>query len=96
VIEEDLELQLDTDTSCTMSDGEYVFAAWNDQPGALGYYNGEIRVKNPSEPLIRKMVAVADRLKANVQGDDGERYPEALESRRRRKPSFWQRLFGAE
>src|SRR5687767_8616171 len=79
VIEEDPELQLDTDTRCAMSDGEYVFAAWNGEPGALGYYNGEITANSPDEPLIRKMVAVAERLNANVQGDDGVRYREALE-----------------
>jgi hypothetical protein len=76
VIEEDPELQLDTETSCTMSDGEYVYAAWNGEPGALGYYNGEITTKNPEQPLIRKMVSIARRLNATVQGDDGEIYRE--------------------
>src|SRR3954467_7750166 len=80
VIEEDPELQLDKQTSCSMADGEYVFAAWNGEPGALGYYNREITATNPAEPLIRKMVALAQRLNANVQGDDGERYPESLQS----------------
>jgi hypothetical protein len=94
VIEEDPELQLDTETSCTMADGEYVFAAWNGEPGALGHYAGEITTKDPSEPLIRKMVLIAQRLNANVQGDDGERYPESLDSRPKAKPSLWQRLFG--
>lgn len=94
LIAQDPELQLDTDTRCSMSDGEYVFAAWNGKTGALGYYNGEITAKNPEEPLIRKMVAIAQRLGATVQGDDGERYPEALDARPRQKMNFWQRLFG--
>lgn len=94
VIEEDPELRLDTETSCTMYDGEYVFAAWNGEPGAFGYYNGEITTKNPTDAFIRKMVAIAKRLNANVQGDEGERYPEALDSRSKRKPNFWRGLFG--
>src|SRR5262245_40636289 len=80
VIDEDPELQIDSDTQCTMSDGEYVLAAWNSESGALSHYNGEITAKNPSEPLIRKMIEIAQRLSAHVQGDDGERYPEALNS----------------
>lgn len=74
MIEQDPELQLDTETRCSMSDGDYVFAAWNGAPGMLEYYNGEIRTKNPDEALVRKMVAIAHRLGAQVQGDDGEVY----------------------
>jgi hypothetical protein len=59
-----------------MSDGEYVFAAWKGRAGALGYYAGEITANNPERPLIVKMVQVAKKLGANVQGDDGEVYDE--------------------
>src|SRR3954463_6112972 len=76
VIDQDGELRLDTQTQLTMSDGEYVFASWNGAAGALGYYNGEITATNPEQPLIRKMVAIARRLDASVQGDDGELYDE--------------------
>lgn len=101
-IEEDPELQLDTDTRCVMSDGEYVFAAWNGEPGALGYYDGEITTTNPAEPLIRRMVAIAQRLDAKVQGDDGEVYrPDGTAPREQRvvsQPGLLQRVkdwFGA-
>jgi hypothetical protein len=42
------------------------------------------------------MVQIAERLGANVQGDDGERYPESLAPSQSSssKPSFWRRLFG--
>lgn len=102
VIEEDQELKLDTETRCVMSDGQYVFASWNGQAGALGYHDGQITSKNPPEPLIRKMVAIAQRLNANVQGDDGEVYqPDGTAHAERRipaRPNFVQRVkdwFGA-
>ena len=60
------------------------------------FTEGEIRCKNPDEPVIRKMVEIAERLGATVQGDDGERYPEALapSSAVPPKPSLWRRLIG--
>jgi hypothetical protein len=76
VIEQDAELKLDTESRCTMSDGEYVFASWKGAAGSLGYYNGEITATNPEQPLICKMVSIARRLDASVQGDDGELYDE--------------------
>ena len=78
-IEADPELNLDRESRCTMTDGEYgeyVFAAWNGEPGVLGYYAGEISTKNPEKPLISKMVRIAQTLGAQVQGDDGEIYRE--------------------
>lgn len=94
MIEEDPELRLDTDTTGAMLDGEVVFAAWGEEAATLSYYNGVIEAKNPSEPLVRKMVGIAQRLDAFVQGDDGERYPEALVSRPVPKPGLWRRLLG--
>jgi len=38
------------------------------------YFRGEITVKNPSKNAIAKMKAVAKKLSARVQGDDGEWY----------------------
>jgi len=38
------------------------------------YFRGEITVKNPSKSAIAKMKAVAKKLSARVQGDDGEWY----------------------
>src|SRR6266403_4944804 len=76
IIEADPELSLDTETRCIMADGEYVYAAWNGEPGVLGFYRGEISSKNPEEPLIAKMVRIAQALGAKVQGDDDEIYRE--------------------
>jgi hypothetical protein len=75
-IESDPELTLDTQTRCTMADGEYIFAAWNGRAGELGYFGGEITAKNPDPALVRKMVQLAQVLGAAVQGDDGESYGE--------------------
>lgn len=99
LIDSDPELELDSDTRCVMSDGEFVFATWNGQAGVLGHYAGEITSKNPDESLIAKMIEIANRLGAKVQGDDGEMYPDALETQdvdrqRRGLSSLWQRLFG--
>jgi hypothetical protein len=74
VIAEDPELELDLESRCEMADGEFVFAAWNREPGALGWYDGEVTAKYPNEALIRKMVQIAEKLNAKVQGDDGEIY----------------------
>ncbi|MTW11090.1 hypothetical protein GM658_10795 [Pseudoduganella eburnea] len=38
------------------------------------YFGGEITVKNPSKNAIAKMKAVAKKLAARVQGDEGEWY----------------------
>ena len=80
IIEADPELSLDLQTRCVMSDGEFVFAEWKGEPDALGWYRGEIVTKNPDEPLITKMVQIAGRLGATVQGDDGEFYREDASS----------------
>ncbi len=79
LIEMDPELSLDRETQCSISDEEVVFAAWKGAPGSLGWFNGEITTKNPERSLILKMVQIAERLGAKVQGDDGEEYPGALE-----------------
>jgi hypothetical protein len=76
LITADPELSQDTETRCSMSDGEYVFAAWNGRAGALGHYAGEITATNPDQPLSAKMFQIARKLGAKVQGDDGEIYGE--------------------
>lgn len=38
------------------------------------YFRGEITVKNPSKSAIAKMKAIAKKLSARVQGDEGEWY----------------------
>jgi hypothetical protein len=59
-----------------MADGEYVFAAWKGQAGALGWHDGEVSANYADAPLIQKMVLIAQSLGATVQGDDGEVYRE--------------------
>ena len=94
VIEEDLELSLDQDTQCSCGDDDVVLAAWKGDPGLLGWFNGEISVKDPDRSLILKMAEIAKRLEAKVQGDDGEEYPEALtRDDVQRKGRWWPRLF---
>jgi hypothetical protein len=67
----------DDDLTITGMQGEY-FAVWNgesefEEPW-LDWHAGRIFTKNPDEPLIEKMIAIAERLNARVQGDDGEIY----------------------
>tara|TARA_R110002049_G_scaffold219075_3_gene390816 strand:+ start:7128 stop:7334 length:207 start_codon:yes stop_codon:yes gene_type:complete len=37
---------------------------------------GDISVKNPDSQIIEKMISIADKLKAQVQGEEGEIYDE--------------------
>jgi hypothetical protein len=76
LIQEDPELALDLDTRCVMTRGEVIFAAWKSEKGALGWCGGEVTASNPDETLIAKMVQIARKLDARVQGDDGEIYRE--------------------
>jgi hypothetical protein len=38
---------------------------------------GNISTKNPDRPIVAKMLEIANRLEARVQGDDGESYEDA-------------------
>jgi hypothetical protein len=50
-------------------------ARWSGFDGAwLGWSNGEIWTKNPSEELVRYMISIAPRFGARVQGGEGEFY----------------------
>jgi hypothetical protein len=70
-VESDAELRMDD------SLGEHV-AVWsgpsNEAVSWLGWTGGNLETKNPDQPLVRKMIAIAAALGAKVQGDDGERY----------------------
>ncbi len=44
------------------------------QEGLLFWSDGEIYSKNPTEPVISKMIEIATLLNAHVLGDDGEEY----------------------
>jgi hypothetical protein len=54
-------------------------SVWSAHPGGervwFDWRDGCVIVKNPDEPVIAKMISVAERLGARVQGDDGELYP---------------------
>lgn len=42
---------------------------------AFRWRDGNVTVKNPTEDVIAKMIAVASVLDAHLQGDEGESYP---------------------
>ena len=64
-VESDPELSIDE------SNGKY-FAIWKE--GWLDWRRGEIYTKNPRKNLVEKMIQIANRLNAKVQGDEGEVY----------------------
>jgi len=79
--------QLKMDTTATAENPETheviqvsnpLMASWIDPTSNEKHYfyysRGEITVKNPSKNAITKMKAIAKRLSARVQGDDGEWY----------------------
>ena len=79
-----------TDTELTLDNrnGPY-FANWsgpskNDYPW-FDWFEGNIYTKSPDRIMLEKMLQIADKLGATVQGDDGEiydsisDYPESLQ-----------------
>jgi hypothetical protein len=97
-VESDPELSIDE------INGKY-FADWKDD-GWLDWHRGEIYTKNPRKKLVEKMIQIANRLDAKVQGDEGEVYTdpsqvsddeevELLLQRlgSARKQSWWRRLW---
>ena len=71
IVERDPELELADENGpyfaiwCGPSKYEEPWFDWSD---------GNITTKNPDSAMIAKMVEMAGKLGANVQGDDGERY----------------------
>ena len=84
IIKNDSELQLKTEY------GPF-FAVWNGkstlQDPWLNWSHGQIQTKNPDDALIDKMVSIANKLHAVVQGDDGELYQSHLDAHRTRNES---------
>ena len=88
-------------------EGLAIWTAWPGEGRGSGhawmdYHRGRIVVKNPDKALLAKMCAIAEKLGARVQGDEGETYPEAadlgdgapdgdFEPARPRSP-WWKRL----
>jgi hypothetical protein len=89
------------------SKGLSVWTAWpgegrGDNHAWMDHFRGRIVVKNPDSAMLKKMCSIAERLRAQVQGDEGETYPDFtdpaqaaedpdLESPRARS-SWWKRL----
>ena len=61
----------------------------------LDWDDGQVYSKNPDEPLIRKMCAIARALHARVQGDDGEFYDDSGKALPLPKPSVLRGLLQA-
>ena len=90
VLDSDPELSRATDAG---TDGS-LSGAWKGET-LFWFDDGEVVCKNPDEAIIHKMVTIAKRLGATVQGDDGEHYPESLPPPKpAARPSLWRRLFG--
>ncbi len=58
-------------------------------PVWISYFEGSLAIKNPDDECLAKMRQIASKLRARVQGDEGEFYDEPP-----RKLSFLRRLFG--
>jgi hypothetical protein len=69
-VESDNEVRPDTVNGLTY----FLWTAHPKEPWPLRWDRGELYAKNPDEITIRKLVTVAGRLRATVQGDDGEVY----------------------
>jgi hypothetical protein len=71
-------------------------AIWRAHPdGAQAWFDcrdGEIVVKNPDDAMIAKMIALAGKLGARVQGDDGEVYEQVGHPPIPPKASLWEHL----
>ena len=69
------------------------FAVWDGDPNEseawLDWVDGNITTKNPDEPLLRKMLEIAERLNAKVQDDDGELYDGAKLTSQARILKLW-------
>ena len=72
------------------------FAKWNGKSKRtdpwLDWFGGNVYTKNPDEPLIDKMIAIARALGAQVQGDDDEIYLNGYQPPVHPKPSVLDHL----
>jgi hypothetical protein len=73
--------QVDIDGSVLRHESEGI-AVWTTYSGHgvggnmawFSYSDGQVQVKNPDREILGKMLQIANRLEAKVQGDDGEKY----------------------
>ena len=68
-------VEIDPELSIDERNGKY-FAVWKEDRW-LDWRRGEIFTKNPRRALVEKMIQIANRLNAKVQGDEGEVYADA-------------------
>ena len=87
-VDSDPEMRLDNFAEATLPDGGKIrmenegLAVWTKYSGDsidsnhawFDYRNGNITVKNPNEEIMKKMLAIANKLRAKMQGDEGEIY----------------------
>lgn len=88
LLADDPEMRLDNFAEATTTAGESIrmesegIAVWTKYSGNgihgnfawFHYSNGNIACKNPDSEILEKMLTIAGRLKAKVQGDEGECY----------------------
>jgi hypothetical protein len=82
VIAADPELELDpnNDRRLDRFSANWVDPVSREERGWFAWSDGEISTKNPDRAQLGKMLQIAERLGAQVQGDDREKYttPEAI------------------
>lgn len=73
------------------------FAVWVGRDAWLSWSDGQVFTKNPDRALLARMVQIAARLDARIQGDEGEFYtggePMYDDFARPERP-WWRRLLG--
>lgn len=88
LVANDPEMRLDNFAEATTAKGESIYvesdglSVWTKYSGDgldgghawFDYDNGEIVVKNPDDEILVKMIEIAGKLNAKVQGDEGEIY----------------------
>jgi len=87
-LESDLEMRLDNFAEAILQNGDKIrlenegLAVWTKYSGDkidsnhawFDFRSGNITVKNPDEEIMRKMLSIAEKLNAKMQGDEGEIY----------------------
>ena len=88
LVQSDPDMRLDGFAEATTSNGDVIriesdgLSVWTAHSGHIegrnmarfDFHHGCVVVKNPDEKIRRKMHQMAQRLRAKVQGDDGEYY----------------------
>ena len=87
-LERDSEMRLDNFAEAKLQKGDKIrmqnegLAVWTSYPGDsvesnhawFDFRNGNITVKNPDDVIMKKMLSIAEKLEARMQGDEGEIY----------------------